>query len=621
MSDKKTTMLKFSIYRGDSLIQRIESDRPSVKIGRGSDADLVVDDSSVSELHAVVNVQDSGNVSVFDLGGEGGTRVRGETISNAPLKSGDAFDIGALRVVVEYAVVVAPPADDVVGEAIDPMDAVDDVITILTRPAPAEPGAKGRPKVLEVNQVWGEALLASRQFAAGTSVTIGAGQEYVWRVAGRKVGAVQEPMNKLVVFAPPGLASCVNEFASDFFIPSESISGAKDYAIARPKGSGWVVDAAKNWGGFVQAGDVRMTFEQAVAANKATRTSNGFEIPVDDETRVAVDVDGRLFLFRTVPSGVAIPFIASLSSQLSSAVTSPAFVLGIIAFFFSLLIGVLVARTPYVARNEITEIDQRYVELLMEKPPPPEKKKGGNPDAGEGAKAKGEEGKVGKKDAKMEKAKGDKVKMQKQEIDRQVVERAGVMGALSDDSLSQTLGASGLSSDIQGGIGGLIGAKGTQIGSGGLGGRGSGIGGGGTAEGLGGLGTKGVGSGASGYGSGGGSLGSKGEGGIGSVGGDPIIMGALDRSLIDEVIKRHMNQIRYCYQRELVKNNGLAGKIVIKFTISKDGSVASASTKSTTMNNQAVESCIEGRFMKMQFPQPKGGGIVLVSYPFMFSPG
>jgi hypothetical protein len=181
-------------------------------------------------------------------------------------------------------------------------------------------------------------------------------------------------------------------------------------------------------------------------------------------------------------------------------------------------------------------------------------------------------------------------------------------------------GTSGLNADLMGGIGGLIGAKGTQIGSGGLGSRGSGLGGGGTAEGLGGLGTKGIGQGSSGYGSGGGSFGQKGEGGIGRIGGDPIILGALDRSLIDEVVKRHMNQIRYCYQRELSKDPSLAGKVVVKFVIAKDGSVSTASTKQTTMNNAAVESCVNQRFMRMQFPTPKGGGVVIVSYPFLFSP-
>lgn len=282
----------------------------------------------------------------------------------------------------------------------------------------------------------------------------------------------------------------------------------------------------------------------------------------------------------------------------------------------------------------------------------------------------------------------------------------------------------GLSFDGMDGIGGLIGANGTQIGSGGLGARGSGLGGGGTAEGLGGLGTKGRGSGASGYGSGGGNFGSKGDS-YGSYGPPakepeftlkapqsyaahksdftriqrargwtcdaqqtlavqallilattdtdhssegmirqlaatdangpvvkeaaryaaeyvvsdaetkyrrvykatgtstppPIILGGLDQSLIDAVIKRNMAQIRYCYQRELVKNPGLSGEIVVKFVIAKDGTVSSAVIESTTMHNEAVESAICGRFMGFQFPEPKGGGIVVTTYPFNFYPG
>ena len=82
-----------------------------------------------------------------------------------------------------------------------------------------------------------------------------------------------------------------------------------------------------------------------------------------------------------------------------------------------------------------------------------------------------------------------------------------------------------------------------------------------------------------------------------------------------------MAQLRYCYQRELTKNPNLGGKITVKFVIAKDGTVSSATTKTSTMNNPAVESCINGRFMKFQFPEPKGGGIVIVSYPFIFSPG
>ncbi|MFH1466059.1 MAG: AgmX/PglI C-terminal domain-containing protein [Pseudomonadota bacterium] len=111
------------------------------------------------------------------------------------------------------------------------------------------------------------------------------------------------------------------------------------------------------------------------------------------------------------------------------------------------------------------------------------------------------------------------------------------------------------------------------------------------------------------------------DGPIAASGGDPVILGALDRSLIDAVVKRNLAQIRYCYQRELTKNPDLAGKIVVKFVVAKDGTVSSAQVKSSTMGNAAVETCINSRFMRFQFPEPRGGGIVIVSYPFRFEPG
>ena len=94
------------------------------------------------------------------------------------------------------------------------------------------------------------------------------------------------------------------------------------------------------------------------------------------------------------------------------------------------------------------------------------------------------------------------------------------------------------------------------------------------------------------------------------------MLGEVDKSAIDQVIKRHMNQIRYCYQRALVNEPELAGKVTVKFVIAKDGTVSSAEVKSTTMNNSTVEHCILGRFLRMQFPVPRGGGVAIVSYPF-----
>ncbi len=160
---------------------------------------------------------------------------------------------------------------------------------------------------------------------------------------------------------------------------------------------------------------------------------------------------------------------------------------------------------------------------------------------------------------------------------------------------------------------------GVEMVGGSLAARGTGLGGGGMAGGLGGLGTKGRGSGASGYGTGGGHFGAKAADVVGISSGSPIILGSIDKTFIDAVVRRHMNQIRYCYQRELQKNPGLAGKVVVKFVVAKDGTVASASIKSSTLNDATVESCLVSRFLRMSFPAPGGGGIVMVSYPFLFT--
>ena len=172
--------------------------------------------------------------------------------------------------------------------------------------------------------------------------------------------------------------------------------------------------------------------------------------------------------------------------------------------------------TQNTPESTAPQLAERFSEVTLEAAPVAQ----ANPDAGEGAKAKQEEGRVGKKDARMAVATGSKVEVEKKEADREVAADAGVLGSLSEGEVGDVFGSSGLNSDLTGGIGGLIGtnniqagsggligAKSIQVGSGGLGSRGSGLGGGGTAEGLGGLGTKGRGSGRSGYGSGGASFG------------------------------------------------------------------------------------------------------------------
>ena len=99
----------------------------------------------------------------------------------------------------------------------------------------------------------------------------------------------------------------------------------------------------------------------------------------------------------------------------------------------------------------------------------------------------------------------------------------------------------------------------------------------------------------------------------------PVVLGGLGRQVIDDVVKRHLNQIRYCYQRQLQRTPELGGSVVVKFSIGPDGSVNHAATRSSTLQHPDVESCIAGRVLRMRFPAPNGGGRVIVTYPFAFS--
>ena len=100
----------------------------------------------------------------------------------------------------------------------------------------------------------------------------------------------------------------------------------------------------------------------------------------------------------------------------------------------------------------------------------------------------------------------------------------------------------------------------------------------------------------------------------------PRVLGSLEKSVIDGVIKANMRAVRRCYQDGLSQDPMLAGAVRVKFVIAKDGTVSSAVTRQTTLGAPGVESCLNRQFMTLVFPPPQGGGSVIVTYPFIFTP-
>ncbi|MDX9724044.1 MAG: AgmX/PglI C-terminal domain-containing protein, partial [Myxococcota bacterium] len=100
--------------------------------------------------------------------------------------------------------------------------------------------------------------------------------------------------------------------------------------------------------------------------------------------------------------------------------------------------------------------------------------------------------------------------------------------------------------------------------------------------------------------------------------GKPEVLGSMDKRIIQKVVNQHRQRLRHCYERELLTHPELSGKIVLKWVIQPTGDVSSVQLLETTMNNQSVENCVTQVVMRFRFPETKGGGLVIVTYPFVF---
>jgi pSer/pThr/pTyr-binding forkhead associated (FHA) protein len=268
---------------------------------------------------------------------------------------------------------------------------------------------------------------------------------------------------------------------------------------------------------------------------------------------------------------------------------------------------------------------QEWTQLLLKEP---EKKKEKKQDLSgkKAAKHKDDEGLFGKKD----KPKEDKVASKKGaptvDKDKREEDRKIAMDALAalglkgpQGAVSNVLGPGGLGSGINNALGGLRGTSmGDAGGAGGLGSRGTGAGGGGNALGIGGLGS---GTGRGSGGRGGIDLGGRGKGMTRIKPGKVTYQGSLNREEIERVLRRVKSQIRFCYERELAKDPNLNGKVVIGFVIAGTGLVSTAKAAQNTMGNDKVGSCVVRIIQRLRFPKPRGGGQVIVNYPYLFNPG
>ncbi|MGA0163997.1 MAG: AgmX/PglI C-terminal domain-containing protein [Bdellovibrionota bacterium] len=97
------------------------------------------------------------------------------------------------------------------------------------------------------------------------------------------------------------------------------------------------------------------------------------------------------------------------------------------------------------------------------------------------------------------------------------------------------------------------------------------------------------------------------------------IRGGLDASIIQQIVEERLSEVRYCYENALLSNPNLSGKVETSWTIQADGNVSNLVSRSEDVMASNLHNCIKERIVLWKFPQPKGGGVVHVKYPFVFS--
>ncbi|MBL8910707.1 MAG: TonB family protein [Archangium sp.] len=91
-----------------------------------------------------------------------------------------------------------------------------------------------------------------------------------------------------------------------------------------------------------------------------------------------------------------------------------------------------------------------------------------------------------------------------------------------------------------------------------------------------------------------------------------VVMGSLDKEVIRSTVHARLEDYRAC------ASEGASGKVVVKFVISPTGTVSVASVNTSTTKNQSLDECVIRAVRQLKFPPPKGGGVVIVNYPFAF---
>jgi hypothetical protein len=99
-----------------------------------------------------------------------------------------------------------------------------------------------------------------------------------------------------------------------------------------------------------------------------------------------------------------------------------------------------------------------------------------------------------------------------------------------------------------------------------------------------------------------------------------VVLGSMDPELLRKILQEYLPQFRHCYQQELMAAaKDIKGVIDLDFQISPDGRVGRANIKAKDARfSRKGTDCMASVLKIIEFPKPKGGGVVDVRQPLNF---
>ncbi|GIL18018.1 MAG: hypothetical protein BroJett040_17690 [Oligoflexia bacterium] len=659
------------IFKGPQLVEVKQFDQEQIIVGHDGDVQVDLKDPSVSPIHCLIELRDSGYF-LCDLGSQSGTHKNGAAILDEPLSSGDQIGIGPFQ--IHFFVGVPKPKAPPVVEVPQPVQKVSPLAQSISQPVQTEAKVvevakvSPPPQIPEVGKVVKKSTTQSagirhdktwNTFAPSSEISDLKG--YLRPTKGTVVEVIvawKERVLSIQHFSEKK-SYTIGSQGCDVEIPPTFISGKLPFV---DYSNGCRVVVTQNMYAELKTVQDIYKIDDLQKMGRLAKISTGTAIRVEQAELLCITIgDGTLQIFvRFVPASEK-PTLVGLdisAGELTGLIVT--FVLVSLLAIYMSIYGPQAIQEP--KQDETLRLAQFVYNKKEEPPkppeppkpepkkveakdvPPPEPKKVEVTDKKTGPKGPAPKPAVKEQPAtkaaevrpmpsQVNKPKkftsikqGGSVKVGETEganaQSARDVSKTGLLSAFggggSRTQLDQAYSGSGellgMADKATGTSGQSTNRAGEDIGSkfkdAGAGGKGT------ATQGIAGVGTKGRSSGQSAYGGEG--LGGKGSVAIEAGGIGEEFVGSIDREAVRRVIRSILAQIKSCYERQLRMTSDLEGKIVINFDIHEQGRVKSAKPKETSAAMRPVAECVASRIKEQRFPEPPAGSYASVDYPFVF---